>query len=121
AQDRPRAERMAICVQFSLAWCSSALHIRAARQASTYRRDINMRSIAIIGGGHAGLQLGIGLLQHGYKVCVVTDRDADAIKNGRILSSQGMQKTGLDHERALGLNFWEEEAPKIEFFEFSRR
>ncbi|NYT69223.1 styrene monooxygenase/indole monooxygenase family protein [Pusillimonas noertemannii] len=80
-----------------------------------------MRSIAIIGGGHAGLQLGIGLLQHGYKVCVVTDRDADAIKNGRILSSQGMQKTGLDHERALGLNFWEEEAPKIEFFEFSRR
>lgn len=80
-----------------------------------------MRSIAIVGGGHAGLQLGVGLLRNGHEVTIVTDREADAIRSGRILSSQGMQKTGLDHERSVGLDFWDAVAPKMEFFEFSRR
>lgn len=80
-----------------------------------------MRNIAIIGGGHAGLQLGVGLLKNGYKVTVVTDREPDAVRKGRILSSQGMQKIGLDHERNLGLDFWDAEAPKLQFYEYSKR
>jgi hypothetical protein len=78
-----------------------------------------MRSIGIVGGGHAGLQLGIGLRQRGYAVTIVTDRTAADVRDGRIMSSQGMQRTALQHERALGLAFWDDIAPKHEFIEFS--
>ncbi|MFX5957148.1 NAD(P)-binding domain-containing protein, partial [Acinetobacter baumannii] len=33
-----------------------------------------MRSIAIVGGGQAGLPLAFGLLEQGYQVTVVTNR-----------------------------------------------
>ena len=49
-----------------------------------------MRNIAIIGAGHAGLQLGIGLLRSGHSVTIVTNRTADEIRSGRIISSQSM-------------------------------
>src|SRR5262245_38997270 len=78
-----------------------------------------MRSIGIVGGGHAGLQLGIGLRQRGYSVTIMTDRTADDVRNGRIMSSQGMQRTALQHERSLGLAFWDNIAPKHDFIEFS--
>lgn len=78
-----------------------------------------MRSIGIIGAGHSGLQLGIGLRQRGYAVTIVTDRTPDDVRNGRIMSSQGMQRTALQHERSLGLAFWDNVAPKHEFIEFS--
>jgi hypothetical protein len=78
-----------------------------------------MRSIGIVGGGHAGLQLGIGLRQRGYAVTIVTDRTPDDVRNGRIMSSQGMQRTALQHERSLGLAFWDATAPKHDFIEFS--
>lgn len=80
-----------------------------------------MRSIAIVGGGHAGLQLGIGLRQRGYGVTIVTDRTPEQVRDGRIMSSQGMQRTALQHERDLGLAFWDEQAPKHDFIEFSLR
>ena len=78
-----------------------------------------MRSIGVVGGGHAGLQLGIGLRQRGYEVSIVTDRPPEDIGKGRIMSSQGMQRTALQHERDLGLAFWDDVAPKHEFIEFS--
>jgi Styrene monooxygenase A putative substrate binding domain len=78
-----------------------------------------MRSIAIVGGGHAGLQLGIGLCQRGYDVTIVTDRTPDDVRTGKIMSSQGMQRTALQYERDLGLAFWDELAPKHDFIEFS--
>ncbi|NYT69237.1 styrene monooxygenase/indole monooxygenase family protein [Pusillimonas noertemannii] len=78
-----------------------------------------MRTIAIVGGGHAGLQLGIGLLQHKYGVTIVTDREPDAVRKGRIMSSQGMQHTALEYERKLGLNYWDGVAPTHHFIEFS--
>lgn len=80
-----------------------------------------MRSIGIVGGGHAGLQLGIALVKSGYSVQIMTDRPADDIRTGRVMSSQGMQRTALQHERALGLAFWDEMAPRHEFIEFSLR
>jgi hypothetical protein len=78
-----------------------------------------MRSIGIVGGGHAGLQLGIGLRQRGYAVTIVTDRTPEDVRNGKIMSSQGMQRTALQHERDLGLAFWDDLAPKHDFIEFS--
>lgn len=80
-----------------------------------------MRSIAIVGGGHAGLQLGIGLVQRGYAVTIMTDRAPDEVRTGRIMSSQGMQHTALQHERELGLAHWDGTAPRHEFIEFALR
>jgi hypothetical protein len=72
------------------------------------------RSICIVGAGQAGLQLGIGLLGHGYDVTLVSDRSAAEIRDGRVMSSQCMFGTPLAYEGALGLNFWDGEAPGVE-------
>lgn len=72
-----------------------------------------MKKIAIVGAGQSGLQLGLGLLAHGYDVTLVSDRPPEAIRQGRILSTQCMFADSLESERQLGLNFWEEECPKI--------
>ncbi len=73
-----------------------------------------MRKILIIGAGQAGLQLALGLQSNGYDVTVMTNRTADEVRDGRVLSTQCMFDTALGHERELGLNFWENEAPKVE-------
>jgi hypothetical protein len=73
-----------------------------------------MRTITIVGGGQSGLQLGIGLVQAGYDVTVVSDRTPDEIREGRVTSSQFMFGTALESERALGINFWEEQCPYTE-------
>src|SRR5205807_1416426 len=45
-----------------------------------------MKGIAIIGAGQSGLQLGIGLLDAGYEVTLYSDRSADDIQRGHVLS-----------------------------------
>jgi hypothetical protein len=73
-----------------------------------------MRKILIVGAGQAGLQLALGLQSNGYDVTVMTNRTADEVRDGRVLSTQCMFDTSLGLERDLGLNFWEEAAPKVE-------
>ena len=73
-----------------------------------------MRKILIVGAGQSGLQLALGLLSHGYEVTLMTNRTADEIRQGRVMSTQCMFTTALQHERDLGLNFWEGQAPRIE-------
>ncbi len=73
-----------------------------------------MARITIVGGGQSGLQLGIGLLQNGYDVSVVSDRTPDQIREGRVTSSQCMFAAALDHERALGIDFWDDTCPPVE-------
>ncbi|MFJ8476884.1 styrene monooxygenase/indole monooxygenase family protein [Kitasatospora sp. NPDC094011] len=73
-----------------------------------------MRRILIIGAGQAGLQLALGLQSHGYDVTLLTDRDAQEVRDGRVLSSQCMFDSALRTERALGLDLWAERAPRIE-------
>lgn len=73
-----------------------------------------MRSIAIVGGGQAGFPLAFGLLGKGYDVTIVTNRDADAVRSGRIMSSQCMFATALQIERDLGLNLWEAQCPTVD-------
>ena len=53
-----------------------------------------MAKITIIGGGQSGLQLGIGLLQNGYDVTVVSNRTPEQIRDGRVMSSQCMFDDG---------------------------
>src|SRR5215213_4171550 len=72
-----------------------------------------MHKIAILGAGQAGLQLALGLQQHGYSVTLLTDRTPDQIRSGSVMSTQCMFHDALESERALGLNLWEEECPPI--------
>jgi 2-polyprenyl-6-methoxyphenol hydroxylase-like FAD-dependent oxidoreductase len=72
-----------------------------------------MRRIVIIGAGQAGLVLALGLRGHGYEVTVVADRDADAVRSGRLISNQCVFDPALVRERALGINFWDDQAPPI--------
>src|SRR6266849_2778840 len=78
-----------------------------------------MKSVAIVGAGQSGLQLGLGLLGAGYQVTLCSDRPADEIQNGRVMSSQCMFDSALEIERDLGLNYWEQECPKVEGIGFA--
>ena len=69
-------------------------------------------SIAIIGAGQAGLQLGIKLVKVGFNVDLFSNRSAEEIFSGKILSSQGMFGPALEVEKDLELNYWEHIAPK---------
>ncbi|MZE80127.1 styrene monooxygenase/indole monooxygenase family protein [Streptomyces xinghaiensis] len=73
-----------------------------------------MRKILVVGAGQSGLQLALGLQQHGYEVTLMSNRTADEIRSGRVMSTQCMFHTALQHERDLGINFWESQAPRIE-------
>lgn len=69
-------------------------------------------NIAIAGAGQAGLQLALGLLSKGYKITLVTDRDADSFLHGPIMSNQAMFNEALQYERELGIDHWEQIAPQ---------
>jgi Styrene monooxygenase A putative substrate binding domain/FAD binding domain len=73
-----------------------------------------MSSILIVGGGQAGLQLALGLLQGGHEVTVVSNRTAQDIHEGRVMSSQCMFDAALQHERDLGIDFWAKECPTVD-------
>lgn len=73
-----------------------------------------MRRIAIVGAGQSGLQLAFALLDQGYHVTLSTNRDAEQIRTGKVMSSQCMFHTSLQIERDLGLNAWEEACPAVE-------
>jgi hypothetical protein len=72
-----------------------------------------MRKILVVGAGQAGLQIALGLQSQGYDVTVMSNRTADEIRGGRVMSTQCMFDKALQHERDLELNFWENQAPKI--------
>ena len=73
-----------------------------------------MRKILVVGAGQAGLQIALGLQSQGYEVTLMSNRTADEVRSGRVMSTQCMFHTALQHERDLQLNFWESQAPRIE-------
>jgi Styrene monooxygenase A putative substrate binding domain len=73
-----------------------------------------MRKVLIVGAGQAGLQLALGLQGRGYAVTLMSNRTPDEIRNGRVMSTQIMFRTALGHERDLGLDFWEAQAPRVD-------
>lgn len=72
------------------------------------------RKILIVGAGQSGLQLALGLQQHGYDVTMMSARTGEEIRAGRVMSTQAMFHPALKHERDLGLNFWEDDTPSYE-------
>jgi 2-polyprenyl-6-methoxyphenol hydroxylase-like FAD-dependent oxidoreductase len=77
-----------------------------------------VRRIGVVGGGQAGLQLALGLVEAGHEVTLVSDRQPTEIREGRIMSTQCMFHDALETERELGLNLWEAECPRIEGFRY---
>ncbi|MEU5577143.1 styrene monooxygenase/indole monooxygenase family protein [Streptomyces huasconensis] len=73
-----------------------------------------MRRILVVGAGQSGLQIALGLQAQGYEVTLMSNRTADEIRSGRVMSTQCMFHTALQHERDIQANFWESQAPKIE-------
>ncbi|MFD3756659.1 styrene monooxygenase/indole monooxygenase family protein [Streptomyces sp. NPDC058622] len=73
-----------------------------------------MRKILVVGAGQSGLQLALGLQSKAYDVTLMSNRTADEIRAGRVMSTQCMFDTALQHERDLRINFWEQQAPRIE-------
>lgn len=78
-----------------------------------------MTKIGIVGAGQAGLQLGIALLDRGFQVVTLSNLTATQIGTGRVTSSQCMFDTARSHERALGINFWDDACPDIDGISFS--
>jgi hypothetical protein len=79
---------------------------------------MSKRKITIVGGGQSGLQLGCGLLSHGFAVEIVQNRTAEQIRSGKVLSSQCMFGQALKNERDLGLNFWDDACPTVDSINF---
>jgi hypothetical protein len=73
-----------------------------------------MRKILVVGSGQSGLQLALGLLGHGYDVTLMSARTAEEIHGGRVMSTQAMFDSALRHERDLGLNLWDDAAPRVD-------
>jgi Styrene monooxygenase A putative substrate binding domain len=80
----------------------------------TARGGGTLASFLIVGAGQSGLQLGIGLLDDGHDVTVVSNRTPEALRTGRLTSGQCMFGVALATERALGIDLWEHECPQAE-------
>src|SRR5689334_619843 len=78
-----------------------------------------MATVAIVGAGQSGLQLGIGLLADGHEVTLVSNRTAENLWHGKVMSSQFMFASALDTERALGIDFWADVCPQTEGVQFA--
>ncbi|GAA3738286.1 styrene monooxygenase/indole monooxygenase family protein [Salinactinospora qingdaonensis] len=79
-----------------------------------------MRKILIVGGGQSGLQLALCLLEHGYDVTVMTVHTPEELYDGRAVSIQILYDAARKAEREYKLNFWEDEAPRINEFRLSQ-
>jgi flavin reductase (DIM6/NTAB) family NADH-FMN oxidoreductase RutF len=71
------------------------------------------RTVAVVGAGPAGTTLALGLLQHGYAVTLVSDRTAEEIRAGSVMSSQITFESALEVERSLGITDLLPHAPAI--------
>ena len=72
------------------------------------------RRVAVIGAGPAGTTLALGLLQQGCHVTLVTERSAEEIRGGRVMSSQITFESALEVEASLGITDLLPNAPAIE-------
>jgi 2-polyprenyl-6-methoxyphenol hydroxylase-like FAD-dependent oxidoreductase len=74
-----------------------------------------MRRVAIIGSGITGLAAAHGLLRAGFHVDLYSDRTAEQwLDSSRPTGTAARFDLALSYERELGLNFWDDVAPKGE-------
>ena len=79
------------------------------------------RRIAVVGAGPAGTALALGLVRQGYDVTLVSDRTAEEIRAGSVMSSQITFESALEAESALGIAELLPEAPAIERMSYRSR
>ncbi|OBA68466.1 flavin reductase [Gordonia sp. 852002-10350_SCH5691597] len=72
------------------------------------------RRVAVVGAGQSGALLALALRRDGYDVTLATDRTADQVRHGPVLSSQCMFASALAVESDLGLTHWRGEVPVID-------
>jgi len=72
------------------------------------------RSVAIVGAGQSGMQLALGLQRAGFAVTVFSNRTAQEIAEGPVMSSQCMFEAALQAERELALDWWSHACPRVE-------
>ena len=75
-----------------------------------------MRSIGIVGGGIAGSQLGLFLLQHGIDATIYSEKTPDQHLASRITNVVCRSAPTRARERALGIDHWDASAPDLERF-----
>lgn len=73
-----------------------------------------MARIGIVGTGISGLQLALHLQQAGIDTIVYAEKDADAMRAGRLPSSVVRMGPTLARERAVGVDVWERRVEAIE-------
>src|SRR5258705_3790171 len=74
-----------------------------------------MKSVAIVGSGISGLAAAHGLLRAGFRVDLYSDRTPEQWLNAsRPTGTAARFDLALAFERELGLNFWDDVAPKGE-------
>ena len=74
-----------------------------------------MRSAAIVGSGISGLAAAHGLLRAGFRVDLYSDRTPEQwLRESRPTGTAARFDLALSYERELGLNFWDEVAPRGE-------
>ncbi|QNN54645.1 flavin reductase [Nocardioides mesophilus] len=78
-------------------------------------------SVAVVGAGPAGTTLALGLLGHGCQVTLVTDRTAEEIRDGAVMSSQVTFESALDLETTLGVTALLPAAPSVDRLSFDLR
>ena len=71
------------------------------------------RRIAVVGGGQSGALLALALQRDGHRVTLATDRSADEVRTGPVMSSQCMFSSALTIEAELGLDGWSADVPAI--------
>ena len=71
------------------------------------------RRIAVVGAGPAGTALALGLVRHGHDVTLVSDRTAEEIRKGSVMSSQVTFESALEVEDSLGITELLPAAPPI--------
>jgi hypothetical protein len=73
-----------------------------------------MRKIAIVGSGITGLVTAHGMLRAGFAVTLYSDRTPEQwLREARPTGIAARFDPALAYERELGLNHWEEEAPRL--------
>ena len=80
------------------------------------------KTIAIVGAGQAGLQLGMSLLgQPDCEVIIYSDRTAEEVATGSLMATAILFQGKREIERELGLDFWTDQGKEVPGIEIEVR